>query len=81
MATQPCMPVGSKSSKLKNLLKIFSINLAAEKGHLNVVKTLLKHKANVDSKENEGYTPLHLGSFLKSSIKNRLFLFLLIYSL
>jgi ankyrin repeat protein len=42
-------------------------NLASERGHLNVVKVLLKHGANANIKEDDGHTPLHIGWLLINS--------------
>jgi ankyrin repeat protein len=40
------------------------LNLASEKGHLNVVKVLLKHGASANIKEYDGHVPLHIGWLL-----------------
>ncbi|WP_225537227.1 ankyrin repeat domain-containing protein [Wolbachia endosymbiont of Mansonella perstans] len=34
--------------------------LAAKKGHIKIVKMLLEVKANMNTCEQQGYTPLHL---------------------
>ena len=35
--------------------------LAAENGHLEVVKYLFENGANISEKDNNGWTPLHFG--------------------
>jgi ankyrin repeat protein len=39
-----------------------------ENDHIGVVKELLKHNTDIDSKDSQGKTPLHWGIFLNNII-------------
>ncbi len=47
---------------------IYFLFIASFNGDIEVVKELLKRGANIEEKDNDGYTPLILGIFLNYSI-------------
>jgi ankyrin repeat protein len=57
-------------SELLNNFKLFIyfLFLASVLGHTEVVKELLNRGANIEEKDNNGWTPLIWGVFLNSSI-------------
>ena len=50
-----------------------ALHAAAHKGHVEIAEFLIKHGANVNVKDKDGYTPLHntAGSFLKGYPRKR----------
>jgi ankyrin repeat protein len=42
----------------KNFYKMSALHAAAEEGHADVIAFLIVHKANVEAKERNGYTPV-----------------------
>ena len=44
---------------------IYFLFIASSNGHIEVVKELLDRGANIEEKDNDGYTPLIYGIFLK----------------
>ncbi len=46
------------------LFSFFKTQKASQNGHLEVVKELLKHNANIEAKNDDGVTPLILGLFV-----------------
>ncbi len=44
---------------------IYFLFIASARGHIEVVKELLDRGANIEEKDNDGYTPLIYGIFLK----------------
>jgi ankyrin repeat protein len=49
---------GAAVNETGNFYKMSPLHAAAEEGHADVVALLLSHKADIEAKERNGYTPL-----------------------